>query len=240
VAAIARLLQTQTNTNIMSTPNLITVDNEEAKIVVGRNVPFITGQFTSTGTGTTNPFQTIERKDVGITLRIKPQIGEGGTVRLQIFQESSDVITQATGTGNTGPTTSKRSIESNVIVDDGAILVLGGLIEDRFEDNNSKVPLLGDIPFLGALFRSESRTKRRTNLLVFLRPIVMRTPEDANKLTLDRYDLIRSQQQGVQPKSHLFLGAGEAPILPPQQRAPEGAASAVPPLAPASAPGPSK
>jgi general secretion pathway protein D len=235
VAAIARLLQTQTNTNIMSTPNLITVDNEEAKIVVGRNVPFITGQFTSTGTGTTNPFQTIERKDVGITLRIKPQIGEGGTVRLQIFQESSDVITQATGTGNTGPTTSKRSIESNVIVDDGAILVLGGLIEDRFEDNNSKVPLLGDIPIIGSLFRSESRTKRRTNLLVFLRPIVMRSAEDATKLTLDRYDLIRSQQKEVQPKSHLFLGAGDAAILPPQ-RAPEGAASAVPPLAPASAP----
>jgi general secretion pathway protein D len=235
VAAIARLLQTQTNTNIMSTPNLITVDNEEAKIVVGRNVPFITGQFTSTGTGTTNPFQTIERKDVGITLRIKPQIGESGTVRLQIFQESSDVITQATGTGNTGPTTSKRSIESNVIVDDGAILVLGGLIEDRFEDSNSKVPLLGDIPFIGSLFRSESRTKRRTNLLVFLRPIVMRTADDANKLTFDRYDLIRAQQKDVQPKSHLFLGAGEAPILPPQ-RVPEGAASAVPPLAPASAP----
>jgi general secretion pathway protein D len=236
VGAIARLLQTQTNTNIMSTPNLITVDNEEAKIVVGRNVPFITGQFTSTGTGTTNPFQTIERKDVGITLRIKPQIGEGGTVRLQIFQESSDVINQATGTGNTGPTTSKRSIESNVIVDDGAILVLGGLIEDRFEDTTNKVPLLGDIPFVGALFRSESRSKRRTNLLVFLRPIVMRGAEDANKLTLDRYDLIRGQQQGVQPKSHLFLGAGEAPILPQQQRPPEGAASAAPPLAPASQP----
>jgi general secretion pathway protein D len=123
-----------------------------------------------------------------------------------------------------------------VIVDDGAILVLGGLIEDRFEDNNSKVPLLGDIPFVGALFRSESRTKRRTNLLVFLRPIVMRSADDATKLTFDRYDLIRSQQQGVQPKSHLFLGAGEAPILP-AQRAPEGAASAPPPLAPASAPG---
>jgi general secretion pathway protein D len=199
-------------------------------------VPFITGQFTSTGTGTTNPFQTIERKDVGITLRIKPQIGEGGTVRLQIFQESSDVITQATGTGNTGPTTSKRSIESNVIVDDGSILVLGGLIEDRFEDNNSKVPLLGDIPFVGALFRSESRTKRRTNLLVFLRPIVMRSAEDADKLTLDRYDLIRSQQQGVQPQNHLFLGAGQAPILPPQQPASAAGQQALPPLAPASAP----
>ncbi len=236
VAAIARMLQNQTNTNIMSTPNLITVDNEEAKIVVGDNVPFITGQFTSTGTGTTNPFQTIERKDVGITLRIKPQIGEGGTVRLQIFQESSNVVTQAAGTAGTGPTTSKRSIESNVIVDDGAMLVLGGLIEDRFEDNKSKVPLLGDIPLIGALFRSETRTKRRTNLLVFLRPIVMRTPADASKLTLDRYDIIRAQQKDVQPTPHLFLGAGDAPVLPPQ-RAPDAATQpALPPLAPASAP----
>ncbi len=231
LSAIARLLQSQSNTNIMSTPNLITVDNEEAKIVVGRNVPFITGQFTSTGTGTTNPFQTVERKDVGITLRIKPQIGEGGTVRLQIFQESSDVIAQATGTGGTGPTTSKRSIESNVIVDDGAILVLGGLIEDRFEDNKSKVPLLGDIPYVGALFRSESRTKRRTNLMVFLRPVVMRSADDAAKLSLDRYDMIRAQQKDAQPPAHMLLPVGDSPVLPPQ-RAPEPVPAAAPPTVP--------
>jgi len=229
LAAIAQFLQTQSNTNIMSTPNLITLDNEEAKIVVGRNVPFITGQFTSTGTGTTNPFQTVERKDVGLTLRLKPQIGEGGTVRLTIFQESSDVIAQATGTSGTGPTTSKRSIESNVVVDDGSILVLGGLIEDRFEDSKSKVPLLGDIPGIGQLFRSESRTKRRTNLMVFLRPIVMRTADDAKKLSLDRYDLIRAQQKDAQPANHILLPVGESPVLPPQ-RAPQPAS------APASAP----
>uniref|UniRef100_UPI00286B5AB4 type II secretion system secretin GspD n=1 Tax=Roseateles sp. TaxID=1971397 RepID=UPI00286B5AB4 len=233
LSAIARVLQTQANTNIMSTPNLITVDNEEAKIVVGRNVPFITGQFTSTGTGTTNPFQTVERKDVGITLRIKPQIGEGGTVRLQIFQESSDVIAQATGTGGTGPTTSKRSIESNVIVDDGAILVLGGLIEDRFEDNKSKIPLLGDIPVLGALFRSESRTKRRTNLMVFLRPVVMRNADDASKLSLDRYDMIRAQQKDAQPPANILLPVGESPVLPPQRLPPP-----LLPAVPASAPVP--
>jgi general secretion pathway protein D len=231
LAAIAQLLQTQSNTNIMSTPNLITLDNEEAKIVVGSNVPFITGQFTSTGTGTTNPFQTVERKDVGLTLRIKPQIGEGGTVRLTIFQESTDVIAQATGTSGTGPTTSKRSIESNVVVDDGSILVLGGLIEDRFEENKSKVPLLGDIPGIGALFRSESRTKRRTNLMVFLRPIVMRNTEDATRLSLDRYDLIRAQQKDAQPSPNILMPVGETPILPPQ-RAPQ------PPAAPASAPVP--
>jgi general secretion pathway protein D len=235
VAAIARALQNQTNTNIMSTPNLITVDNEEAKIVVGDNVPFITGSFTSTGTGTTNPFQTIERKDVGITLRIRPQIGEGGTVRLQIFQESSNVKTQATGTAGTGPTTSKRSIESNVIVDDGAMLVLGGLVEDRFEDNKSKVPLLGDLPLIGNLFRSESRKKTRTNLLVFLRPIVMRSAEDANKLTLDRYDLIRSQQKDAQPSSHLLLPINESPVLP-ATRASEPTGTPPPaPLSPAPA-----
>ena len=231
LSAIARLLQSQSNTNIMSTPNLITVDNEEAKIVVGRNVPFITGQFTSTGTGTTNPFQTVERKDVGITLRIKPQIGEGGTVRLTIFQESSDVIAQATGTGGTGPTTSKRSIESNVIVDDGAILVLGGLIEDRFEETKSKVPLLGDIPYVGALFRSESRTKRRTNLMVFLRPVVMRSADDAAKLSLDRYDMIRAQQKDAQPPANILLPVGDSPVLPPQ-REPRPVPAAAPPTAP--------
>jgi general secretion pathway protein D len=238
LSAVARLLQTQNNTNIMSTPNLITVDNEEAKIVVGNNVPFITGQFTSTGTGTTNPFQTIERKDVGLTLRIKPQIGEGGTVRMTIFQESSNVIAQAAGTTNAGPTTTKRSIESNVIVDDGAILVLGGLIEDRFEDNKNKVPLLGDIPVLGQLFRSESRTKRRTNLMVFLRPIVMRSAEDANKLSLDRYDLIRSQQKDLQPAPNILLPIGESPLLPAQPAAIGGAAQ--PPALAPSAPAPIK
>jgi general secretion pathway protein D len=235
LAAIAQFLQTQNNTNIMSTPNLITLDNEEAKIVVGSNVPFITGQFTSTGTGTTNPFQTVERKDVGLTLRIKPQIGEGGTVRLTIFQESTDVIAQATGTSGTGPTTSKRSIESNVVVDDGSILVLGGLIEDRFEDNKSKVPLLGDIPVVGHLFRSESRTKRRTNLMVFLRPIVMRSADDAKKLSLDRYDLIRGQQLNAKPDTHILLPVGEAPVLPPQ-RAPQAPTTLPPVAAPAPAP----
>ncbi len=150
LAAIARFLQSQTNTNIASTPNLVTLDNEEAKIVVGSNVPFVTGQFTNTGTALANPFQTIERKDVGITLRIKPQIGENGTIRMTIFQESSSLSSQvAPGTSNAGPSTNKRSIESNVVVDDGQIIVLGGLIEDRYTDNRSKVPLLGDIPYLG-------------------------------------------------------------------------------------------
>lgn len=215
LAAIARFLQSQTNTNIVSTPNLITLDNEEAKIIVGSNVPFITGQFTNTGTATTNPFQTVERKDVGITLRIKPQIGETGTVRMTIYQESSSLSRDvAPGTTNAGPTTNKRSIESNVVVDDGQIIVLGGLIEDRFEETKNKVPLLGDIPLIGALFRSETREKRRTNLMVFLRPVVMRDGPSVNNFSLDRYDLIRATQKDSQPARSLVL-PNDAPVVPP-------------------------
>jgi general secretion pathway protein D len=219
LAAIANILQSRANTNIVSTPNLITLDNEEAKIIVGSNVPFITGQFTNTGTATTSPFQTIERKDVGITLRIKPQIGEGGTVRMVIFQESSSLSTSvAPGTSNAGPSTNKRSIESTVVVDDGQILVLGGLIEDKYTDNRAKIPLLGDIPYLGALFRNDTRTKTRTNLMVFLRPIIMRDAATSNKVSLDRYDLIRAEQKESQPKATLVLPIGSAPVLPPLRK----------------------
>jgi len=250
LSAIARTLQSQANTNIISTPNLITLDNEEAKIVVGSNVPFITGQFTATGTATTNPFQTIERKDVGITLRIRPQIGEGGSVRMTIYQESSSVSEDvAPGTSNAGPTTNKRQIETNVVVDDGGIVVLGGLIEDRYTDNRSKVPLLGDLPGIGVLFRSESRTKTRTNLMVFLRPVVMRDAAAGDRLTLDRYDRIRAVQQGAQPVPNPMLPIGQAPVLPPrpatgQAPAAGPAPGALPapaqpvgPLQPAAAPG---
>jgi general secretion pathway protein D len=238
LAAVARALQSQTNTNIVSTPNLITLDNEEAKIIVGSNVPFITGQFTNTGTATTSPFQTIERKDVGITLRIRPQIGEGGTVRMQIFQESSSLSSQvAPGTTNAGPSTDKRSIESTVVVDDGSILVLGGLIQDKYTDSRSKVPLLGDIPYLGALFRSESRQKTRTNLMVFLRPVVMRDGEAANRISLDRYDLIRATQKDGQPSRSLLVPVNESPVIPPARNVEEAQPLAVPPSNPGTDPG---
>jgi general secretion pathway protein D len=221
LAAIARFLQSQANTNIVSTPNLMTLDNEEAKIVVGENVPFITGQFTQTGTAATNPFQTIERKDVGLTLRIRPQIGEGGAIRMTIFQEQSAVQPQAVaGTSNAGPSTTKRSIEGTVTVDDGQILVLGGLIEDRFITNKSKVPLLGDIPVVGALFRSESRERRRTNLMVFIRPIVLRDGESANRLSTDRYDQIRGRQEQQQPAPSVVAPINSAPVLPASPKPP--------------------
>ncbi|MCY7314672.1 MAG: type II secretion system secretin GspD [Rubrivivax sp.] len=241
LAAIAKLLQSQAETNIISTPNLITLDNEEAKIVVGENVPFITGQFTNTGGGgaTTNPFQTIERKDVGITLRIRPQIGEGGAVRMQIFQEQSSVKSDvAAGTTNAGPSTTKRSIENTVVVDDGAILVLGGLIEDRYVTSRSKVPLLGDIPLLGGLFRSESRERRRTNLMVFLRPVVMRDAESANRFSADRYDQIRGEQKSAQPRPSVVMPINESPVLPPL-RPPSAPVTTPPPLNPPPNPQPS-
>lgn len=214
---LARALEANTGANILSTPNLVTLDNEEAKIVVGQNVPFVTGSFTNTGTGTgaTNPFQTIERKDVGLTLRIRPQIGEGNTVRMTIFQESSAVLpTTAAGTANAGPSTTKRSIESTVVVDDGAVLVLGGLIEDTYNDTRSKVPLLGDIPVVGGLFRSEQRSRRKTNLMVFLRPVVMRTQEAANSISMDRYELIRGLQNETQPQQRVLVPVNQAPVLP--------------------------
>jgi general secretion pathway protein D len=216
LAAIARLLQSQTSVNIVSTPNLITLDNEEAKIVVGSNVPFITGQTTVAGGGgvggaTTSPFQTIERKDVGITLRIKPQINVDGTVRMTIFQESSSLSEKvAPGTTNAGPSTDKRSIETNVVVDGGQIIVLGGLIEDKYTERKSKIPLLGDIPGVGVLFRSESRTKTRTNLMVFLRPMVMQDQQAVSATSVQRYEAARERQREQQPEPSRLL-----PIAPP-------------------------
>ncbi|MCK6431660.1 MAG: type II secretion system secretin GspD [Aquabacterium sp.] len=244
LTAILRMLQSQSQTNVVSTPNLITLDNEEAKIVVGENVPFITGQFTNTGTSTTNPFQTIERKDVGITLRIRPQIGEGGAIRMQIYQEQSSVKSDtAAGTSNAGPSTTKRSIEGTVTVDDGQILVLGGLIEDNYTTKRSKVPLLGDLPLVGGLFRSESRTRKRTNLMVFLRPVVMRDAGSTARFSLDRYDQIRARQGATQPSPNPLLQVDRAPVLPPTPdanqpipTAPLDVAPAVP-AAPASAAG---
>lgn len=217
---LARFLETNTDANVLSTPNLLTLDNEEAKIVIGQNVPFITGQFTNTGTSgsAVNPFQTIERKDVGLTLRVKPQIAENGSVRMTIYQEASAV--QA-GTENSlnGPTTNKRTIESNVMVDDGAIIVIGGLLEDRYGSSQEKLPVVGDVPFFGSLFKSEGRRRVKSNLMVFLRPVVIRDGAAADALSLDRYDLMRTKTQNLQPAASALLpGVQGAPILPEPDR----------------------
>jgi general secretion pathway protein D len=228
IGALARFLETYADGNILSTPNLISLDNEEAKIVIGQNVPFVTGSFSSTGGagGAVNPFQTIERKDVGLTLRVKPQIGEGGTVRMTIYQENSSV----TSTSPTaGPTTDKSAIETTVVVDDGQFMVLGGLMKDEYSGTASKVPYLGDIPFLGALFRYDNRKRTKSNLMVFLRPVVIRNQTDATTLTLDRYDVIRAEQQRAQPGGNILSPIREAPVITPRP---------VPPVVPSSAPAP--
>jgi general secretion pathway protein D len=208
-----RLLETTGEGNVLSTPNVVTLDNEEAKIIIGQNVPFVTGQYTSSTTGNSNPFQTIERKDVGLTLKVKPQISENGTIKLQIFQEVSSVQASS-ATASTGIITNKRSIESNVLVEDGSIIVLGGLIQEEFASNQDKVPGLGDIPFVGHLFKSESRQRKKTNLMVFLRPVVMRDAQASQNFSLDRYDLMRANQQDSQPAKNIILGNQAVPVLP--------------------------
>ncbi len=233
IGALARFLETKANANILATPNMVALDNEEAKIVVGQNVPFITGSFTTNTSGSNNPFQTIERKDVGLTLRIKSQIGEGGTIRLMIYQEDSRVVA-ASRASPQGLTTDKSAIETTVVVDDGQIMVLGGLLKDEYGGSVQQVPFLGDIPGIGALFRYDNRTRTKSNLMVFLRPMIVRNQEQLNALSLDRYDLIRAAQQGVgQPRQSLIMPINDAPIAPPvptQPAAPLGSGPVPPPL----------
>ena len=230
---LARALEQNSRANILSTPNILTLDNEEAKIVVGKNVPFVTGQYTNTGANSgaaVNPFQTIERRDVGLTLRVRPQISEGGTVKLAIYQEVSSVQDL---TNVAGIVTNKRSIDTNVLVDDGAIVVLGGLVEDSVVESAEKVPFLGDIPFLGALFRYETRKQQKTNLMVFLRPYVVRDERTSGSLTLDRYEYMRALEDQAKPSSRLALPDMTQPVLPPlsSPTAPPGTPAAVQPAA---------
>ena len=219
LGALANLLQASGEGNILSTPNLLTLDNQEAQILVGQNVPFVTGSYASTnGANTANPFTTVERKDVGLTLRVRPQINANGTVKLTIYQETSNVIEGTTKDAN-GPSTSKRSIESTVLVDDGSIIVIGGLLQDQYSGRVEKVPYLGDIPGIGALFRSDSRTRTKTNLMVFLRPVVMRDADATRQVSLDRYDMMRGLQINSQPAHSSTVPINEAPIMtaPEQQ-----------------------
>jgi general secretion pathway protein D len=229
---LARFLEANGDGNILSTPNLLTLDNEEAKIVIGQNVPFVTGQYTNANTsssGSVNPFQTIERKDVGLTLRVKPQISENGTVKLQIFQEVSSVQPSSINSA-TGLITNKRSIESNVLVDDGSIVVLGGLLQDEYAGNQEKIPGVGDVPLFGNLFKSETRSRKKTNLMVFLRPVVVRDAQQSDELSIDRYDLMRLKQEAAQPPESKVVPVNAGPVLPALRSEPRLAKPPVPPL----------
>ena len=229
---LARFLEQNGDGNILSTPNLLTLDNEEAKIVIGQNVPFITGQYSNNAAGAggaVNPFQTIERKDVGLTLRVKPQISENGTVKLSIYQEVSSVLATSLNSPS-GLITNKRSIESNVLVEDGSIVVLGGLLQDEYAGNQDKVPGLADIPLIGYLFKSEKRARKKTNLMVFLRPVVIRDAGASETLSMGRYDQMRAAQVLAQPVPNAVLPLNDAPVLPPLNLPPR------PPSEPAAAP----
>jgi len=216
LAGLIRVLSDDTDSNILSTPSLVTLDNQEAEIVVGENVPFVTGEYSNTGGGTTpgNPFRTIERQDVGLTLRVTPQINEGDAIKLDIEQEISNVIEGAQNASDL--TTSKRSIKTVVMVEDGRIIVLGGLIDDSLTQVNQSVPGLSEIPVLGRLFRYDRNVKKKRNLMVFLRPIILRDAATETRVTEGKYSMIRAKQLEQRRKGISLMDESEIPLLPEQ------------------------
>src|SRR5467141_687383 len=241
LGALARALQSNNLGNILSTPNLLTLDNYQAKIVIGQNVPFVTGSFataaaaTATGAGAVNPFQTIERRDIGLTLRIKPQISEGSAIRLEIYQEVSSIDPTARA-GASDLVTTKRSLETKVVVDDGNTIVLGGLIQNTLTVTTQQIPLLGDIPFLGALFRFKSEDRKRTNLMIFLRPVIIRSADESYRVTQDRYEYLRGYTRGEGPEREDIYDRME-PVPPdPPREPPARAPGQDSPAAPAKPP----
>lgn len=237
LAALLRALEQDTSANILSTPNLLTLDNEEAKIQVGQNVPIVTGSFTlaAAAGGSANPFQTVERRDIGVTLKVRPQIAEGGTVKMALYQEVSSIFN---ADNPSGIILNKRSLESQVLVDDGQIIVLGGLISDDVQTGKQEVPVLGQIPLLGSLFRYDTRRREKINLMIFLRPVVLRDAAAAATLTGDRYDTIRGIQAGSQAPDRFPLPSMPGPQLPPQLPALMPGQPAMPQRAPAAPPAP--
>ena len=209
---LLRALAGDADTNIVSTPNLVTLDNTEASIVVGQNVPFLTGSYTSSNNSVSNPFQTIQRQDVGLTLKVKPQINEGDAVRLELTQEFSSLESGYSGASDL--ITNKRSLQTTVMVEDGAILALGGLMDDQVTEAKQKVPLLGDIPVLGRLFRYDSSAKVKRNLMVFLHPRILRNASQNAAVTSEKYNLLRAQQLQFRERGLTLLPDDATPIMP--------------------------
>jgi general secretion pathway protein D len=216
-AALIQALESDATTNILSTPNITTLDNQEAEIVIGQNVPFITGSYTSTGgsESSVNPFQTVQREDVGLTLKVKPQINEGNSIKLEIEQEISSIDASAS-TGTSDIVTKKRNIKTVVMVEDGNTIVLGGLIEENLRQTEEKVPILGDVPLLGALFRSNKTDKVKTNLMVFLRPVVIRDDAVNTQIATNKYNYFRAQQLKMKQEGVNLMSDEETPVLPPR------------------------
>lgn len=209
--AMVNALATNTDVNILSTPAIVTLDNEEASLLVGQNIPLTTGQYTpSAGTGISTPFSTTQRQDVGIKLKVLPQISEGDAVKLKVTQEVSSVVSGGTAGLQT---LDKRQFETSVLVDDGKVLVIGGLIKDDLTENVTKVPLLGDIPYIGYLFQTNSSTVKKTNLMVFLRPQIIRDTNKSGVLTNDKYSHIRGKQQEFNKDGVFLLPDEQQPLL---------------------------
>jgi general secretion pathway protein D len=214
MSVILNALETQGNANILSTPSLLTLDNEEAFITVGQQVPFVTGSYTSTGVanGAQNPFQTIERQSVGVTLTVTPQVNEGDSVVLDIVQEVSSISAQILVASDV--ITNERKIETKVLANDSDIVVLGGLVKDEVQDSTQGIPILSDIPLLGRLFRNDVVTVTKSNLLVFIRPTIIRGDEDLIGATAEKYRFIREQQIERRERGLMFLDDGNLPVLP--------------------------
>ncbi|MFJ2537422.1 type II secretion system secretin GspD [Pseudomonas sp. NPDC087614] len=213
---LARALKSKGGTNVLSTPNLLTLDNEAASIFVGQTIPFVSGSYVTGGGGTSNnPFQTVTREEVGLKLNVRPQISEGGTVKLDIYQEVSSIDERASNSARAaGIVTNKRAIDTSILLDDGQIMVLGGLLQDGYSQSNDAVPWLSTIPGIGALFRNERRAISKTNLMVFLRPYIIRDSEAGRSITLNRYDFMRRAQGGLQPERSWAMPDMQAPQLP--------------------------
>ncbi len=210
---LIRLLQSNSEANILSTPSILTTDNKTATISIGANVPFLTGSYTSSSGESTNPFQTIERRDVGINLSVTPQISEGDTVVLEIDQEVSSVSESAIA-GAVDLVTSERKISTEVIANDGETIILGGLIEDQVRQSQQKMPILGDIPLLGVLFRNDTANLDKTNLMIFLRASIIRDQDSLNAATAEKYNLIRNEQVERRKKGVKLLKDDVLPLLP--------------------------
>jgi general secretion pathway protein D len=214
MTVILNALNETANTNILSTPSILTLDNQEAYITVGEQVPFVTGSFTNTGAGgdgAQNPFQTIERENVGITLTVTPHINDGDSVVLDIMQEVSSI--SKTTVAASDVITNERKIQTKVLALDGQVIVLGGLIKDEVQDAQQKVPLLGDIPYLGRLFRSDAEVVRKSNLMVFIRTTIIRDDKQLVGASAEKYRYIRDQQALRKEKGLLYLGDANLPVL---------------------------
>ncbi len=229
LGALLQYFAGSSDANVLSTPNLVTLDNEEAKIVVGQNIPIPTGSYSNLTNGTTpSAFNTYDRRDVGLTLHVKPQITEGGILKLQLYTEDSSVVqsTVSTAANSPGPTFNKRSIQSTVLADNGEIIVLGGLMQDQYSVSNNKVPLLGDIPWIGQLFRSEAKSRQKTNLMVFLRPVIITDRETAQAVTANRYDYIQGVTGSYKSDNNIIRDKDD-PVVPPMPLGPSQGGSAL-------------